>query len=147
MRTCPAASDHLAIIQPRVKIRLTAELQLQTKRTLLLFKIRDKLPMPRCFQPRARLAISPSDAPSNPARSVTRSCQIPEPIPSFSRQRKRIPRLQASFINKCSQTDPFGFLPESPPPFLGFSHRQVSFQHFFALPMFSHEKARPPAGP
>jgi hypothetical protein len=62
-----------------------------------------------------------------------------EPVPSLSRQRKRLYRSRASSTDKCFR--------RSPPPYSRLSHRRVGFRRSFAFPMLSRGKARPSSIP
>ena len=103
-----SAPSCLAATRPQVDVRLTAliELRLHRSQPYLVSEknrapLRAVLPCPRRCRPRARLAVNASDAPCRAPRVPGNPglCEEPEPLPPSSRQRRRLSRLRASFID------------------------------------------------
>jgi len=106
-----AASDHLAAIRPRVEQRLTAPLQLRTNnlRPSIHLSRRKRAPpesgaaLPRRSQPRTGPVIRPLTPPvALCIRLLPDVHRAPESLPPPSRQRERLSRPEAPFIDKCS---------------------------------------------
>jgi len=110
-----AAPDHLAAIRSQLGTRLTARLQLRSSRTRhshAPFDPRepstacfDGAPLARRFRPSFRVGERPLTPPVAPrSRSGNPACfEEPGPLLPPSRQRERLSRPRAPFLDKCSQ--------------------------------------------
>jgi hypothetical protein len=104
-------------------------------------------PLPPRSQPRARLAMNPSDAPCRaPRRPETRTaCEEPEPLPPLTRQRDRLVWAQSAFHRQVPPSIRFRGLRV----FMGTRHRcrglatETRLPTRFRFPLLSRWKTRP----